>query len=106
MHNSSASNIDSTLDTSTMTKPSTSNIAHANAGITGENSQVKTEDTPTPSTSKENTSFPSTSKEDVSTFNESIDMPDLSRTETESSNEQEMLRRRRLQKFSPPPATE
>ncbi|KAM0731892.1 E3 ubiquitin-protein ligase HRD1 [Formica fusca] len=106
VHNSSASNIDSTLDTSTMTKPSTSNIAHANAGITGENSQVKTEDTPTPSTSKESTSFPSTSKEDVSTFNESTDMPDLSRTETESSNEQEMLRRRRLQKFSPPPATE
>lgn len=89
-----------------MAKPSTSNTAHANAGITGENSQVKAEDTPTPSTSKENTSFPSTSKEDVSTFNESTDMPDLSKTETESSKEQEILRRRRLQKFSPPLTTE
>lgn len=106
MHNNSTSNIDNTSDTSTMTKPSASSTAHASAGITDENSQVKVENTPTPSTSKENTSFPSTSKEDESTFNEFIDMSDLSRTETESSNEQEMLRRRRLQKFSPPPATE
>lgn len=106
MHNSSTSNIDSTLDTSTMAKPSTSSTAHTSAEITSESSQVKAENTPIPSTSKENTSFPSTSKEDVSTFNESTDIPDLSRTETEFSNEQEMLRRRRLQKFSPPPTTE
>lgn len=83
----------------------TTSTAHASAEITGENSQVKVENTPTPSTSKENT-FPSTSKEDGSTFNEFTELSDLSRTETESSNEQEMLRRRRLQKFSPPPATE
>ncbi|EFN70051.1 E3 ubiquitin-protein ligase synoviolin [Camponotus floridanus] len=105
VQNSSTSNIDNTLDTSTMAEPTASSTAHASAGITDENSQVKVENIPTPSTSKENT-FPSTSKEDGSTFNEFIDLSDLSRTETESSNEQEMLRRRRLQKFSPPPATE
>lgn len=88
-----------------MAKPSASSTAHASAEIIGENSQVKMENTPTPSTSKENTSFPSTSKEDGSSFNEFTDMSD-SRTESESSNEQEMLRRRRLQKFSPPPTTE
>ncbi|XP_072753753.1 E3 ubiquitin-protein ligase synoviolin B [Anoplolepis gracilipes] len=106
VHNSSASNIDSTSDTSAMAKSSTSSTAHVSAGITSENSQIKAENTSTPSTSKENTSFSSTPKEDVSTFNKSTDMPDSSRTETESSNEQEILRRRRLQKFSAPSATE
>ena len=102
MHNSSTSNIDSTLDTSA--KPSTSSTAHTSE-VGGESSQVKTEDTSIPSTSKENTP-PNTSNEDVSIFNESTDIIDLSRTETESSSEQEMLRRRRLQKFSPPPTTD
>ncbi|XP_011634835.1 E3 ubiquitin-protein ligase synoviolin B [Pogonomyrmex barbatus] len=99
VNNNSASNIDSTSDMSTMSKPGTSGTMNANTEVSSDNSQVKVE-TSIPSTSKE-TASTSILKEDTSTSN---DTTDLSRTE--SSSEQEMLRRRRLQKFSPPPTTE
>jgi len=84
-------------DVSTTTQPS-----NINAEVTGESSQVKTKDSPTPSTSKEDSSIPSILKEDTS-----IESQDLSNGyEAKSSSEQEMLRRRRLQKFSSQSTTE
>lgn len=80
-----------------MAKPGPSGTANTNIGVNSDSSQVKIENTPTSSTSKESTSTPSISKEDAS-CNDTVDL-----SRTESSSEQEMLRRRRLQKFSPPP---
>ncbi|KYN42790.1 E3 ubiquitin-protein ligase synoviolin A [Trachymyrmex septentrionalis] len=96
VNNNSTSNTDSTSDTSTM--PGPSGTANTSNGINSDNSEVKVENTPTPSTSKENTPTPSISKEDTSACNDTVDL-----SRTESSSEQEMLRRRRLQKFSSPP---
>lgn len=95
--NNSTSNIDSTSDISTMAKPGPSGMANTNTGVNSDSSQVK-ENTPVPSTSKEHPSTPSISKEDASTCNDTVDS-----SKSESSSEQEMLRKRRLQKFSPPP---
>lgn len=81
-----------------MAKPGTSGIANTNIGANSDSSQVKIENTSIPSTLKENTSAPSILKEDAPTCNDTVDL-----SRTESSSEQEMLRRRRLQKFSPPP---
>jgi len=79
--------------------PGPSGTANTNIEINSDSSQVKVGNTtPTPSTSKENTPTPSISKEDTSACNDTVDL-----SRTESSSEQEMLRRRRLQKFSPPP---
>lgn len=94
MNNNSTSNIDSTSDMS-MAKPGPSGTTNTNTGVSSDSSQVIVENAPTPS--KENTSAPSTPKEDASTSNDTVDL-----SRTESSSEQEMLRRRRLQKFSPP----
>jgi len=95
MHNTS--NINNMPDVSAATQPS-----NTNAGITDENTQIKTKDSSIPSTSKEDSSTPNISKEDTS-----IESQDLSNGyETKSSSEQEMLRRRRLQKFSSQPTTE
>lgn len=96
MNNNPASNIDNTSDISTMSKPGPSGTANTNSGVSSDSSQVKIE-TPTSSMSKENAST-SVPKEDTSTCNDTVDS-----SRTESSSEQEMLRRRRLQKFSPPP---
>lgn len=78
-----------------MAKPGPSGTANTNIGVSSDSSQVKIDNTS--STSKEDTSTPSISKEDTS-CNDTVDL-----SRTEFSSEQEILRRRRLQKFSPPP---
>ncbi|KAL6267796.1 hypothetical protein P5V15_000867 [Pogonomyrmex californicus] len=88
VNNNSASNIDSTSDMSTMSKP-------------GTNGMQTLENLLFPSTSKETASTTSILKEDTSTSNDTTDL-----SKTESSSEQEMLRRRRLQKFASPSTTE
>lgn len=83
------------------------NNTDASAEIQGKSSPVRTENTSIPSTSKENASTSSILNENASTSNQFNDTAEfLSTTETTSSSEQEMLRRRRLQKFSPSPTTE
>ncbi|KYM95453.1 PREDICTED: E3 ubiquitin-protein ligase synoviolin B [Cyphomyrmex costatus] len=96
--NNSTSNIGSTSDMSTMGKPGPSGTANTNNEINSDSSEVKIENTPTPSTSKENTPTPSISNEDTSTCNDTVDL-----SRTKSSSEQEMLRIRRLRKFIPSP---
>lgn len=88
-------------DTSAMTAPQAAGRTDASADVSCESLQAKTENILTPSTLEKD--VPSTSKENTSILNNTSD---LSRTEMESSNEQEMLRKRRLQKFSPQPTTE
>lgn len=123
-------NVDNTSDVSEI--PTTSGTANIATDFSGESSAVKSENTPsmskenspTPSTSKEIFSAANTSKEITPTPNTSkegtpvssipkektssneFDTLDLSKIELDVTSEQEMLRRRRLQKFSPPPTTE
>lgn len=99
MHTASTTDDTSeTSNTSAVTKLQTASTVEANTGINAESPPAQAADAPTPSTSKEDVpSTPNTSKENASTLNSTSDLG--SRTETKSSSEQEMLRKRRLQKF-------
>ncbi|XP_077264660.1 septin interacting protein 3 [Temnothorax americanus] len=82
VNNNPTSNIDSTSDISTMAEPGPSGIANTNTGVNNESSQVKVENTPTPSTSEDNTSTASTSKENASipsTSKENASIPSTSK---------------------------
>jgi hypothetical protein len=94
MHN--MSNINSVPDVSAPMQPSTSDT---DAGVTDESTEIKTKDSSIPNTSTEDSSTPNISKEDTS-----VESQNLSNgLEANSSSQQEMLRRRRLQKFSSQP---
>ncbi|XP_015433315.1 PREDICTED: E3 ubiquitin-protein ligase synoviolin A isoform X1 [Dufourea novaeangliae] len=93
------SNVNVTSDISSMAQPGTSK--GTGSEIANENSEIKIEaNVPTTNTSSESmNTLPDTDSNDVA--------PESShRSETESSSEQEMLRRRRLQKFATQLTTE
>lgn len=105
MHTASnADDTSETSNTSATTKPQAASTADASADVSVESPSAKVDDAPTPSTSKEDVPSSSTSKENTSALSNTSDLGP--RTETESSSEQEMLRKRRLQKFSAQPTTE
>ncbi|KAL0107676.1 hypothetical protein PUN28_014763 [Cardiocondyla obscurior] len=91
-------NVNSASDMSATAKPGPSGATSATNSVNSDSSQIKVESAATSSTPKENASTSSIARDDASVCSDTIDL-----SRTENSSEQEMLRKRRLQKFSPPP---